>query len=183
MWALSGICAMGAIISLAGCEAQPKQQDPSGDTFAAETDARIHRGIADHQAMLGAQADPTLYRCHFDGNNLNALGKAKLDAILAGAPAKIYVDSRRESADAQRAAVSSYLSAAKVPDGSIALETGFAPDSSSFAAPALSRMSKTENPRSTSSSGSTSANNTSSDSAGDHGFGSSSSGTSSMPAR
>jgi hypothetical protein len=38
--------------------------------------------VAEHQAMLGAQADPTLYACHFDGVTLNSLGKAKLDAML-----------------------------------------------------------------------------------------------------
>src|SRR4051794_22479296 len=96
MCVLSSVCAIGAIMSIAGCDAQNKQQSKSPEFFDGESDARIIRGIADHQAMLGAQADPTLYRCHFDGNNLNALGKAKLDAILAnGAPAKIYVDSRR----------------------------------------------------------------------------------------
>jgi len=72
------------------------------------------------EAMLGAQADPTLYRCHFDGNSLNDLGKTKLDLLLAnGAPAKIYVSSSRDSADACRASVNSYLAAAKVADGTV----------------------------------------------------------------
>ncbi|MBC8107111.1 MAG: hypothetical protein H7Z14_11015 [Anaerolineae bacterium] len=162
IWAVAMIYAPLALALLGGCESQDKPATPKEEFFAAENDARIPRQIADHQAMLGAQADPTLYRCHFDGNNLNALGKAKLDALIAnGAPARIYVDGGRDSTDGHRAAVNSYLAAAKVADGSVAIESGAAPASSSSAAPALARMGKTENPRSGSAGGTTSADNSS----------------------
>jgi len=156
-WALY-ICAPLALALVAVCESQDKSH--AQEFWNGENDARIVRQTADHQAMLGAQADPTLYRCHFDGNNLNELGKAKLDAIVAnGAPAKIYIDGQRDAMDGYRAAVSSYLAAAKVADGSVTIEQGMAPGTSSSATAALSRMNKTESPQSTSASNETTSDN------------------------
>lgn len=148
---------------LAGCESHDKDQTAKPDFFDGEHDARIIRQTADYQAMLGAQADPTLYPCHFDGSNLNALGKSKLEAIIAnGAPAKLYIDGSNDSADGYRASVNSYLAAAKVAEGSVTIETGVAPGSSSGAAPAIARMEKAESPSRTSASNTTSADNSSS---------------------
>jgi len=145
---------------LAGCESQDKPRAARQEFFARENDPRMARQTAQHQAMLGAQADPTLYRCHFDGNSLNDLGKTKLDLLLTnGAPAKIYVDGGRDATEGYRAAVNSYLSAAKVQEGSVAVESGVAPESISSAAQAIGRMTKTESPQTTSSSNETSADN------------------------
>ena len=138
---------------VAGCESQSTKSETtfhhSGNTemFLQENDPRIARTVADHQAVLGAQADPTLYACHFDGTNLNGLGKMKLDAMLAdGATSSVYIDTGKSNADGHRAAVNSYLAAAQRADGSIAVETGAAPASLAPVAPAISRMSKTESP-------------------------------------
>jgi hypothetical protein len=140
-------------IMCVGCESDPssakKEFHHMGNEkmWLDENEARSARSTAEHQAMLGAQRDPTLYACHFDGTNLNSLGKAKLDAMIVnGGVSKIYIDTGKADGDAHLAAVNAYLAAADRADGSIAIESGAAPGNTSPAAPAISRMYKTETP-------------------------------------
>jgi hypothetical protein len=59
-------------------------------------EAQQVRNTCDAQAASGARADATLHPCHFDGANLNSLGTARLDDILAdddtAKPLTIYLD-------------------------------------------------------------------------------------------
>ena len=145
----SAVLLAGALLIVAGCNSQSQQPYESANTFfAEENEARLPRQVAEQQATIGAQADPTLYACHFDGTALNDLGRTKLDMILAQGGPTVYVDTPRDSAQAHRAAVNAYLSASKVADGSVAIETGaVAPGSSHPAGPSMQRLIKTENPR------------------------------------
>jgi hypothetical protein len=158
------LAAMATIV--VGCESSSEKKETfhhAGNEkfWQEEHEPRIVRSTVEHQAMLGAQADPTLYACHFDGANLNALGRAKVDALIGegGGASKIYIDSGKTNADAHRAAVNAHLAAANRADGSIALESGAAPGVVAPAAPSMSRMYKTENPEHSTSSNESSATN------------------------
>ena len=139
-----------------GCESSNKSPSSSDEKFHSswnekfwneEHEARIPHTLAEQQATLGAQMDPTLYACHFEGTALNGLGKAKLDSMLVdGGVSKIYIDTGKSNADAHRASVNAYLAAANRADGSVAIESGVAPAALAPAAPSISRMGKTENP-------------------------------------
>lgn len=148
----------------AGCESSSDKKFHTAQNekfWNDENDMRITRNVADQQAMVGAQMDPTLYACHFDGTTLNSLGKAKLDAMVVdGGPSKIYIDAGKSNADAHRASVNAYLAAANRADGSIAVEAGPSPAALGPAAPSIARMDKTENP------GKAASNETSATSAG-----------------
>jgi hypothetical protein len=159
------LMAAAAMALLAGCQSSTKSDNEFHSNlnekfWYEEHEARIARNVVDHQAVMGAQADPTLYACHFDGTALNSLGKAKLDAMLVdGAVSKIYIDSGKSNADAHRASVNAYLAAANKADGSVAVEAGSAPAALHPAAPSIVRMEKTENPGKTGNNNESSATN------------------------
>jgi hypothetical protein len=80
-----------ALATLAGCK---NKQHLQGDVesemnqpmFEDEKAPRATSSILETQRARGAAADGYLYAAHFDGEQLNALGQAKLEAIVAGTP-------------------------------------------------------------------------------------------------
>jgi len=146
-----------------------KKPDPDG--WAADDETRSMHRYAIAQAVNGA--DMTLYPRDFDGDQVNAFGRDKLDLIVrslpdSGAQRTLYINPvPGAAADAnasgnRRSSVEQYLRDANVAPDAIAIKDGPRPDGTS--APAvenLSRMVKLESPghgdTSNSSSGSSSS--------------------------
>jgi hypothetical protein len=101
--------------------------------------------VADVQAAAGARADATLQPRHFNGNELNSLGREKL--MLMTEPAEsdslvVYLNlpaDAREN-EARQKAVMAYLSQRGLTEGQARVEIGRNPASASPAARQLQAM-------------------------------------------
>jgi hypothetical protein len=102
------------------------------------------------QAIVGARKDATLRDAHFDGTQLNSLGREKLALMLhrepADQPQPIYLDldGPNKLAQQRRRGVVRYLEDAGIDMASIKINDGPNPDNSHPAAPSIARLSKTE---------------------------------------
>jgi hypothetical protein len=98
-----------AIALLSACSSQ----QPAAEPFFADREQSDVSHILDAQAARGARADATLYPSHFSGDNLNSLGRSKLELMLqdndSGLPATIYIAGPAASHTARVAAVAMYL--------------------------------------------------------------------------
>src|SRR5688572_5549313 len=143
--------ATAGVLLTAGCESDrsalneffPQENRPT-DAFAAA------------HAQAGARHDATLQPHHFDGNELNALGRAKLDQMFAAtgsggttpttgpATTTIYLNLGGDRADARRGAALAYLGERGVDEDAVKFVAGPNPSVTSPAAAHMSRMSRTE---------------------------------------
>jgi hypothetical protein len=123
-----------------------------GDAFAPpDSGTRSVQMIAARQAALGARHDAMLYDDHFHGGALNGLGQAKLDAMLDApvTPAVVYLNVKSDEATSRsrRDSVEQYFKQRQMNPDEYRIESGINTATLHGAAPELSRMSKTENPR------------------------------------
>jgi hypothetical protein len=147
--------ATAGVLLAAGCESD---RSALNEFFPQENRA-THAFAAAH-AEAGARHDATLQPHHFDGNELNALGRAKLDHFVAAdrsrgtapttAPAEttttttIYLNLPGDGADARRSAALSYLRDAGLDENAVKFVAGPNPNVTSPSAAHVSRMSRTE---------------------------------------
>jgi hypothetical protein len=78
------ISALGALLVatlLMGCHSSEKTANE--EFFTPTSDKAELDAFYDRQVAAETYADPSLYAVHFTGDNLNSLGKAKLDSLLA----------------------------------------------------------------------------------------------------
>ncbi len=135
-----------AVSILAGCEQGPKTEPTEAFFADAEGNSSRLKAILDAEAQRGAAADMTLYDAHFTGATLNALGLAKLGAIVNSAhePFVVYVDATGPNASARHQAVADYLRR----DGNAVypyrVELGVDPRSAHPVSDDLARLPKTE---------------------------------------
>ncbi|MEM8873471.1 MAG: hypothetical protein AAGD32_04350 [Planctomycetota bacterium] len=125
-----------ATVLIAGCGKLPESNDKA---FFPERDDRHALLMAERQAEIGAAKDGTLYAFHFDGDELNSLGRQKLGRIDRGtspaADLTIYVDIDidDDATDARKASVAAYLDTLGVPVDRIAMNDGPNPRTHSVA--------------------------------------------------
>jgi hypothetical protein len=108
--------------------------------------------ILNAQAARGARADATLYRHHFEGTALNALGRSKLDLMLednsTAFPMTVYLDMAGESsAEGRTEAVREYLVAAGLTASQVKTELGPNPGTLRPAGPQIKRLNAMEDER------------------------------------
>lgn len=105
------------------------------------------------QAVAGAKEDPTLYRAHFAGDQLNSLGKEKLELIFAdvdgaAGPSVLYLDLPKAEAitAVRQRAVLNHLKEQLHDDqfNGVKVVVGGNPSALTPTAPNLLRMGKTE---------------------------------------
>ena len=140
-----------AMFTLTGCEAIDREMKAQADAdkFPLEDDNRSYRRVAIMQTAVGARRDGMLYEYHFDGDNLNSLGREKLSNMLQANdhdfPLKVFMNFPEETRlENRKKAVATYLTDAGLRDNQLALETGYNPASTSSASKNLSRVAKTE---------------------------------------
>ena len=136
--------AAAVVLTLTGCTAnQPaekKWQDPFFPTEAKKSSVDL---MFQHSAAVGAAADATLYPMHFDGDELNSLGKQKLAAIVQArkknVPLTVYLDASDEAEhNARRVAmIEQALQSYGVYGSDGKVETGSNPTNTASAAPAI----------------------------------------------
>jgi len=128
-----------------------KHKDP--DDWAPDDSTRSYRRYADAQAANGV--DMTLYARDFDGDQVNAFGRDKLDLVVrslndSGAQRTLYLNATGGDANGsanRRASVEQYLRDANVAPDAIAIKDGPRTDGSSTpAVEHLARMVKLESP-------------------------------------
>jgi len=105
--------------------------------------------ILEIQAAQGARNDSTLYPQHFDGGELNALGRSKLALMMrgasAGSPTIVYLDLGRasETSQARHRAVDKYWKESMTAQAHLELRDGLNPNATSSARHGLERLPKT----------------------------------------
>jgi hypothetical protein len=96
--ALAVLAGVAVVLGTAGCSSnsQHGQQVSHGEQFTAEGTPRSVDKFVNAQIASGARNDAMLNVCHFDGNQLNSLGREKLRAMLkdddACEPLTVYVN-------------------------------------------------------------------------------------------
>ena len=78
--------ASAALLALAGAGCNNKNEAAQNAIFKPDGQERVS-AFADVQAANGARNDAMLYAHHFDGGQLNSLGRAKVLLMLDDAPA------------------------------------------------------------------------------------------------
>src|SRR5262245_48215294 len=97
--------AAAAGLALAGCTHH--ETDPKMDGhFKAENVERSPVEFAEAQAAAGAREDGMLYERHFDGDQLNSLGRAKLELMAerddATSPLVVHMATKDEKLTTKR---------------------------------------------------------------------------------
>ena len=147
--------ATAGVLLTAGCESDRSALNE----FFPQDNRATHAFTAAH-AQAGARHDATLQSHHFDGNELNSLGRAKLDHFVTArarggttpttAPATqpatttIYLNLPGDGADARRSAALAYLVENGIDENEVKFVAGPNLTVSSPAAAHMSRMSRTE---------------------------------------
>lgn len=137
---------LGAVALILGCEG-PK---PVGREFPSEQSIRAPQRFLETQAAAGARADSTLSESHFDGEQLNSLGRQKLDLTLKGdhslSPLTIYMDIPQTdaTAEARRRAVVLFLKDRGLLESQVRFAGGANPESAWSTDPALRQRQRTE---------------------------------------
>ena len=148
------LAAATAVAGIAGCHgggaAAPGHEPAAatkvhGEIILPDDQPRATTDVAVAQAAAGARADATLHAAHFDGGELNALGRYKLDSMLedqeTAVPLVVYVDVPSDRPIAQaRLSVFEYLKGRGVAESNIRLESGVNPHSTSPAADAITAL-------------------------------------------
>ena len=160
---IAGIAAM-MLVLMVGCrskEAQARRdrereqrwaekRDKRSDAFPMFDDRPDVGRMMNAQAVVGARADATLRAHHFDGTQLNSLGRNKLALMLhrepADRPQPIYIDLPEADtlSGERRKTVERYLEAAGVDLASVEIKAGPSVTETHPAAPSIARLRKTE---------------------------------------
>ena len=105
------VCTSLGVWLLIGCESSTPSKEAF---FEPEEEPRLADQMLHTQAARGARADGNLFAAHFDGDTVNALGRARLDLMLAdnsaAFPLTVYVTAN-DGADvsARQNSVRAYL--------------------------------------------------------------------------
>lgn len=130
-----------------GC--QKKAKDVTrGEDFRPEGEKRAVHRFAEAQAASAARADATLRAVHFNGPELNSLGRARLDLMLKDdepvEPLVVYVDvpAGYPLGDRWRASATRFLKDRGLTDEQIRFESGVNPGRTSPAEDAVRGLHK-----------------------------------------
>lgn len=142
--------AAALLMLVAGCQ----ENKPAGKSYGTDDffpTAGPHRSTSQFkqvQAASGARADSTLRDVHFDGGEINSLGRSKLELMLVDdqpiSQLKVYVVGDETDLAARRASVATFLGDKGLTGSQIAIVDGENPGSFHAVAPDLVNMPKTD---------------------------------------
>ena len=146
--------AAGTLLLSVGCES-----DRSSMNEFFPQDNRATHAFADAHAQAGARNDATLQPMHFNGAELNSLGREKLDLMTADYDGRstttVYLNFREtDGLEARRETVLTHLRERGVEEGSVKFVGGPNPNAVSPAAGHMARLERTEGDATSISSGS-----------------------------
>ena len=131
--------------------AKAKKQDSfQSDFFATESHQRAVDRFVEVQAAEGAKEDAMLFASHFDGNELNTAGQAKLNLILRNQspqqPMVVYLSLAPNDglAGARRSAVERFVKDSGIAIASLDLREGDNPEMLTTASTNLRNLRKTD---------------------------------------
>jgi hypothetical protein len=132
---------------IGGCAAQ----EAKNEAFFPAQGRQAVNSAADIQMANGAREDGMLRAVHFDGDQLNALGRQKLDAMASGVGEgnlTVYVDipGADSAQNDHHQVIVAYLEGHGLKAGQVHVKDGANPNAMSSADAGLTRLSKTENP-------------------------------------
>jgi hypothetical protein len=137
-WILGMAAGVSIVAATAGCggDGRPGESYPTGDQTSS-----VQR-IEQVQTNRATREDATLHAYHFEGNQLNTLGQARLDQMIADGEVAsnlvVYLDLPADADQAQRQqAVNLYLKDRGLRDEQIRLESGANPNSAYAVTPTL----------------------------------------------
>lgn len=143
---------------IVGCQSQSKQ--PATELFTPEKDQAQLQAFYDTQAGAAAHEDASLYSADFTGDELNSLGKAKLDSLLGGcehtATTQIYLFGANDTPE-HRDAIAKYLKCRHIKTEQFAVVSGPNPNSYTSAAQSIKDLDALSSASSSSSDGSAAA--------------------------
>jgi hypothetical protein len=146
------IAGIALVLGTAGCKGTgEKAQVSHGEQFYDEDAPRGVNKFADAQISSGARADSTLYAYHFDGAQLNSLGRQKLRYMAkdddACEPLVVYLDVKNDSdVKARHDAVGAFLmDEVGLLQTQMALKDGPNPNYGSSAVKGLKALAASEN--------------------------------------
>lgn len=141
---------MAAVAMAGGCRHNQPPKPDVADAFASEPAVHPVARITAAQESAGARDDATLRPMHFDGPNLNSLGRQKLDLMArdedASRPIVVYLDLSADApAHEARQSVADFFKSIGVPSRQFQIKDGPNPAVKAPAAQAiddLHRLSK-----------------------------------------
>jgi hypothetical protein len=149
--ALAVIAGVALVLATAGCNSAKHEQELShGEQFVADGTPRSVDKFTNTQIASGARSDATLNACHFDGNQLNSLGREKLRAMMkdddACEPLTVYVNltGTGDGAKARHESVTAFLLDEGLLESQVQLKDGANPMSTTPAVKALRALAASE---------------------------------------
>lgn len=137
--------ALLALIGAAGCQSSGHQAKSCD--FFVDTEIQSIQSTLEQQKVNGARHDAMLRDQHFDGGRLNALGRAKLDRMLAEpGVVMVYLPGSADRAviDSKRQAVLAYAKDRGRAEADVQVVPGINPATLHPTAAELARIDKTE---------------------------------------
>ena len=131
-----------ALIVLPGCHHD--NAPDRADAFASEPAIPPARQFVTAQAATGARDDAMLRAMHFDGGQLNSLGRQKLDLMTQDPDGLqnivVYLDLPPDAVQQARQAVSDFMKSVGMRDGQFRIEEGPNPSATAPAARAIESL-------------------------------------------
>jgi len=143
------------LLLAAGCQTDPSKSYGTDDFYRPAGPHRSTSQFKTAQAAAAARHDATLRAVHFDGDELNSLGRAKLDLMLADDDAidamTVYIDADDAAMAPRAKSVSAYLTDKGLTSKQFAFESGQNPNNFHPVAPDLANLNRTDSGSSNSS--------------------------------
>jgi hypothetical protein len=136
------ILVLGNLLA-AGCQ----DTGPNNESYFVQDETRSVNAALDRQMANGARHDAMLRDQHFDGARLNALGRTKLDRMMAyPGPLAVYLPGSFDdpSFQSRRESIVAYAKDRGRGGADVTIARGVNPGASHLATAGISRMSKTE---------------------------------------
>jgi hypothetical protein len=153
------VVGLALAVALCGCSSNKKKEEAAKDKqpdafqrefFETGASQRAVDRFVEVQAAEGAKEDAMLFASHFDGNELNTAGQAKLNLMLRNQspqqPMTVYLSlgPNDAMAGARRSAVEKYVKDSGIAVASLDVKEGDNPDTRTTASSNLRNLRKTD---------------------------------------
>jgi len=139
---------LGGLLIVAGCgDRKPTTEESYLNPFVPDGSPRRVTAIENAQVAVGSREDGMLYAWHFDGKELNSLGREKLASIVeadSNEPIAIYLDVKSDTFASRKASVVAYMQDSGIADSHMKVTEGINPSTLTPVADGLTNYGKTD---------------------------------------